>query len=92
MATSFSEPKIIRIKVDFYNGSYKNTDNYYDSVHMVVKEDYYSVMDIIQCEIKFRYRFKTYTDILTGDITIKDILKEMGSILKKEFLNERHSI
>lgn len=92
MVTSFSEPKIIRIKVDYYENGHKYTNKYYDSVYMVVNEDYYSDKDILKCEIKFRYRLKTYTDILTGDITIKDIYKEMAMILKKEFLNERYSI
>lgn len=92
MATSFSEPKIIRIKVDFYDKWYKTTNKYSDSVYMVVNEDYYADKNIVKCEIKFRYRFRTYTDVLTGNITIKDIYNEMRNILKKEFLNERYSI
>lgn len=92
MATSFSEPKIIKIQIDYLDRGYKYTKKYGDSVYMVVNEDYYSDKNILKCEIKFRYRFRIYIHILTGDITIKDIYKEMNYILKKEFINERYSI
>lgn len=90
MATSFSEPKIIRIKIDYYYRHNKYTNKYSNTIYIVA--DDYTNMNILKCEIKFRYRFKIYTHILTGDISIKDIYKEILNIMKKEFLNERHSI
>lgn len=92
MATSFSEPKITKIKVDYYDRGYKCTNKFRDSVFMAVSEDYFSDKNILKCEITFRYRFRTHIHILTGDITIKDILKEISLILKREFINERYSI
>lgn len=37
---------------------------------------------ILKCEIKFRYKFRRYIHILTGDITVKDIFSELLNILK----------
>lgn len=90
MATSFSEPKITRIKIDYYDRGYRYTNKYRDTIYIVAND--YIDKNILKCEIKFRYRLRTHIHILTGDITIKDVYKEILNIMKKEFLNERYSI
>lgn len=81
MATSFSKPKIKRIKIDYYYKDYRYTTIYRNTTY-IASNDYYD-KNILKCEIKFRYKFRIYTHILTGDITIIDIYKEILSILKR---------
>ena len=81
---AFSRPKIIRVKIDYYDKGYKYT-NKYRNTYYIQASDYYD-KNILKCEIKFRYKFITYIHILRGDITITDIYKDIFSILKKEFL------
>lgn len=82
--TSFSKPKIKRIKIDYYNKDYRYTTIYRNTTY-IPSNDYYG-KNILKCEIKFRYKFRIYTHILTGEITIIDIYEEILSILKREFI------
>lgn len=77
---SFSKAKIIRIKIDYYDKCYKYTNKYRGTIYIAAKD--YADKNISKCEIKFRYRLIRHIHILTGDITIKDIYKEILSILK----------
>lgn len=86
----FSQPRITGIKIDYYNNGNVYSNKYSNSIY-ILSNDYFD-KSILKCEIKFRYRLITHIHILTGDITIKDIYKEILSILKKEFKHERHSI
>ena len=80
---NFSRPKIKRIKIDYYK-DYRYTTIYRNTTY-IPANNYYD-KNILKCEIRFRYKFKLYLHILTGDITIIDIYKEILSILKKEFI------
>lgn len=80
----FSEPKIKRIKLYYYDKEYKYTTIYRNTTY--IQANHYYDKNILKCEIKFIYKFRVHTHILTGDITIVDIYKEILSILKKEFI------
>lgn len=82
--TTFSKVKIKIIKIDYYDKDYRYTNKYRNTTY-IPSNDYYD-KNILKCEIKFRYKFRIHTHILTGDITIIDIYKEILSILKKEFI------
>lgn len=81
-----SRPKIREIKVDYYDKCYKHTAKYINSIYIL--ESDYTDRNILKCEIKFRYKFRTHIHILTGDITVKDIFNELLNILKEEFIGE----
>lgn len=79
--TSFSKPKITRIKIDYYDNGDKYTNKYYNTFYIQASD--YDDKNILKCEIKFIYKFRIYTHILAGDITIIDIYKEILRILKR---------
>ena len=81
-----SHPKIIGIKVDYYEKGYKHTAKYSNSIYILASD--YTNRNILKCEIKFRYKFRTHIHILTGDIAVKDIFNELLNILKEEFIGE----
>ena len=80
----FSEPKIEIIKIDYYDKDYRYTTVYPSTIY-IPANNYYD-KNILKCEIRFRYKLKLHIHILTGDITIIDIYKEILRILNKRSL------